>query len=228
MIRRFFASWLCVALAPLLVAQETASPRAASPKSDMSSTLRKGTEVKLILLETISSETAKNGQKVRMAVAEDLTSNGVIVIPKGTVARGEVSELRKAVPYERNGFFEIKPVNLTLANGTKLKLREYMPGEDACGDFGPCWAMWTFFAPLVLIGLTRTAIENRHYREAGTDSIEKRCSTDFGYLARGFTVQTNDSNPIRSPSPDASPSVVRPAVLAIQCSSQQDGSPNTH
>ena len=186
MIRRIFQSVLCICLAPLLVAEQAASPALTPAEEHGPIVLKKGTEVKLVLLEMVSSATAKNGQKVRMAVSEDVTLNGAILIPKGTLAAGEVTELRKAKPQKRNAFLEIKPIDLTLADGTRLKLREYQPGEDACGDFGPCWAMWTFFGPLVLLGLTMNSIDNRDLKEAGKDYVKRALLAGLRLPRAGF------------------------------------------
>ncbi len=222
MIRRMIQSALCICLSPLVVAQQVASP-ISTPV-----VLKKGTEVKLVLFETISSATAKNGQKVRMAVAEDVTLNGAIVIPRGSLATGEVTEIRKAKPQKRNGFFVIKPIDFMLADGTRLKLREYRPGEDSCEDFGACWAMWTFFGPLMLLVLTKTAIENRDYREAGKDYVRERCSPGYGFLARDLMILSSDHDSVRKPKPHVSQPAAQPDAQAVLCSSQQDRPPEAH
>ena len=53
--------------------------------------LKKGTPVKLKILETISSETAKIGDLVNFEVAEDVKVDDSIVIPVGNKARGFVA-----------------------------------------------------------------------------------------------------------------------------------------
>ena len=53
--------------------------------------LKKGTPVKLKILETISSETAKIGDLVNFEVAEDVKVDDSVVIPAGNKARGFVA-----------------------------------------------------------------------------------------------------------------------------------------
>ncbi len=53
--------------------------------------LKKGTPVKLKILNTISSETAKIGDLVNLEVAENVKVGDTIVIPAGNQARGFVA-----------------------------------------------------------------------------------------------------------------------------------------
>jgi len=80
MIRHTLQAALCIALSPLLVAQHT---RPLSKPVLVS--LPKGTQLNLVLLETISSFTARKGQAIRLAVATDLMAGGCVVIPVGYV-----------------------------------------------------------------------------------------------------------------------------------------------
>lgn len=68
--------------------------------------LKKGTDVHLVLLESVSSATATKGQSVHMAVLDDVTDgNGVIVIPKGTSATDVADGVIKAVPGKGTGAY---------------------------------------------------------------------------------------------------------------------------
>jgi len=191
MIGRFLSSTLCFVLAPLLVAQDMATtPVTTAAESGRTlAMLPRGTEVKLLLLESVSASKAENGQEVRMAVAEDVRANGAVVIPKNTPAMGKVNELIKPVSGKRNGYLSVNPASLKLPDGTGIKLREYSPGEDSCGDFGPCWVLYTLFGPLVLIGLIKTSIENRKLSEAGTDRTEHAGSVLSGYTGRDLRLR---------------------------------------
>jgi hypothetical protein len=167
MLRRLIESTTALCLALLLTAeavgQEARQPQvsAQTPVAQSSTNLPRDTEVELILMETVSSATATKGQAVRLAVAKDIFVQGRILIPRGTLASGVVSRVRKGVPGERDGNVEVRPVALTLADGTKLKLKEYPTGEDACGDMGPCWAFGLFavvISPLVVAVLPVVAV----------------------------------------------------------------------
>jgi hypothetical protein len=192
MIRRFLQSVLCLLtlclIHPPLLPTQTPPPSNRTQDNQIGPVaLKKGTEVRLVLLETVSSATVRNGQTVRMAVALDVTSNGVIVIPKGTPATGEITQLRKAVPKERDGHFEIKPMDLTLPGGAHVKLHEYPP--DACEPDGPCWLLKALAMPLYPLFLIHDAAERRDYPEEGKEFVEQECSPESGFLAAKLSVQ---------------------------------------
>lgn len=212
---KFLQSVLCLCLSPLLVAQEAADP-AIMPNRESSASAHavsaasikvpKGTEVNLVLLESISSATAKKGQTVHMAVAQDVEVDGTIVIPGGAPANGIVTHLRKAVPGKNDGYVELKGVGLTLPNGTPMKLSEYPPGEDACGDFGPCWVMFpvfgaidAIFAPLFAIRLIEGHDYNSKFKPQGKDVTRGPGERFSAYTARALTEQLQ--KPISQPDP---------------------------
>jgi hypothetical protein len=173
------ASGVSLILCPLLVAQETApiappqapaqtaaqqTPAALLPNSAV---VAKGVEVKFLLLDSASSATAAKGQPVHFAVAEDVLVDGHVAIPRGTPANGAVTRVRKGVPGEHDGSLTLEPREILLANGSRIKFGAYRPGEDACGDLGPCLALGIFvvaisplLVPLFLIA-TPSLIANR-------------------------------------------------------------------
>jgi len=172
---------LSLAVAGSLLAQQCAalgqeSAVARVVASDPTIPLKKGTEVKLVLLDSLSSATDFKGLAVRMAVAEDVLVDGVVVIPRGTAAKGVVKSVAKAVPGKSDWRLEVMPQEIVLANGTRLGLREFPAGEDGCAELGPCWMLYTWVAvlsPLVLAGLVVTSPfwikserEERAYRKA--------------------------------------------------------------
>src|ERR1051326_8140335 len=62
----------------------------AAPAADLK--VPKGTVVKLRLLEPMSSATAKLGDPVNLEVVEDVKVEGILIIPKGSKAKGFVAE----------------------------------------------------------------------------------------------------------------------------------------
>jgi hypothetical protein len=124
-------------------------PPAATPEpSSKPGVLARGTEVHLVLLDSISSATAKKGQTVHFAVAQDAKEGGVVVIPRGTPAEGIVTHIRKGIPGKHDGTLQLEPRQILLSDGSRLKLSRNRPGEDDCGDMGPCWALATFAVAL--------------------------------------------------------------------------------
>jgi hypothetical protein len=121
-----------------------------------------------------------------MAVAKDVIVNGLVVIPKGTLASGEVSKLIKAVPGEKDGFVWVRATNLILGNGEHPKLKEYRSGEGACGDMGPCWALLIVAAPFIPLALVERAVrasERPNKRQQGEDETIGVCHGVEGYTA---------------------------------------------
>ncbi len=188
MTSRLLVSALCLAFSPLLVAQQAASPIEAPTNMSKPVVLPKGTEVVFALLESVSTATATKGQKVRLVVARDVEVNGLVAIPKGTPATGEVTHLRKVIAGKRDGSFNIKPISLTLTGGEQLELREHPP--DACEPDFPCWLLMPFY-PLVLISEAADRSDNDNL-ESGMEFIEEECSPQWGFLAAKLSVRLSN------------------------------------
>jgi hypothetical protein len=79
------------ALSPSAVA-----PMAIIQPASADSVLRAGSEIPLILREelTTKKKTLRVGQRFQMEVAANISQNGVTIIPAGTPAIGEVTEVR--------------------------------------------------------------------------------------------------------------------------------------
>src|ERR1700674_2589941 len=58
------------------------------------STVPQGTKISVVTDKSVSSKTAKAGQTVTGSVAQDVTSNGSVVIPKGSAAKLTVSSVQ--------------------------------------------------------------------------------------------------------------------------------------
>ena len=68
-------------------------------------TLRAGTEVQLKVAEDLTTQhkELRNGQRIRLEVAEDVTLNGRIVIPAGSPAMGELTDIRNKGMWGKSG-----------------------------------------------------------------------------------------------------------------------------
>src|SRR5215471_8759349 len=60
--------------------------------ADATVVLRKGTQIKIRLNETVSSGQARIGQAVEFSVVDDMKVGDTVVIPKGSLAKGFVSD----------------------------------------------------------------------------------------------------------------------------------------
>ncbi len=117
MLRRIISSVLAVSLvSPLTLAQSAASNAAPSnaqqpvasappsaPKAAMQGFgLEDGTPVKLRSARTISSADAHTGDTLDFEVLEDVLAGGALVVPKGGIAWGTVTEAERRGPRRRH------------------------------------------------------------------------------------------------------------------------------
>lgn len=82
------------------------------------SVLRAGTEVPLTMREELTTKKKKLrvGQRFQMEVAADVTSGGVTVIPSGTPATGEITEVRNKGSWRKSGYIGARVVSLRLGD----------------------------------------------------------------------------------------------------------------
>lgn len=85
--------------------------------------LQDATPVKLRLTRNVSSEDAHVGDSVDFEVLEDVAANGIMVIPKGSVAIGSVTEAQPKRRMGRAGKLEIVLDYVRLADTEKAPVR---------------------------------------------------------------------------------------------------------
>jgi hypothetical protein len=123
-----FRKFLCVSTSvmSLAVTREPPFGRNAQPAQTQNSSrqhvLKDGTIVKLRLKEGLSSQLAQVGDRVAFTVTEDVRADDVLVIRKGSVARGTVTEARRK-GLLRGGRLTINVDAVRLANGGEARLR---------------------------------------------------------------------------------------------------------
>ncbi len=101
------------AVAPSIPAQAPARPFR----------LDDGTPVRLRLTRTISSAEAHVNEMVDFEVLEEVKVNDAVVIPKGSVALGEVTEAREKRRMGRGGKLQVEIESVRLTDGEKAPLR---------------------------------------------------------------------------------------------------------
>lgn len=121
-----------LALCPILAAQQNPVPASQSAPVAAPSgptqpppphTLLDGTPIKLRLSQTVSSADAKMGQDVAFEVTEDVQVDGVVVLPKGAAALGNVTEAEPKRRMGRGGKLDITISYARLADQEKVALR---------------------------------------------------------------------------------------------------------
>jgi hypothetical protein len=80
--------------------------------------LRAGTEVPLITREELTTKKKKLrvGQRVQMEVAADVVASGVTVIPSGTPATGEITEVRNKGMWGKSGYIGARAISLRMGD----------------------------------------------------------------------------------------------------------------
>jgi len=222
MIRWLLQSTLCLILCPLLAAQQvtppaapTDAPQSSTPAPVTASfrplqdfiTIPQYTKIELISLEEVSSAIATKGQSVRLAVANDVLVNGMVVIPKGTLASGVVSYVIKGAPGKRDGYISVDPRILFLNNGKTIK----MSGTIG-SDFGPYWFAYTFLAPLMLMIWILVAVDKVHKnkKSLGKDFVIHVCEN---HVWNGFTKDRSKIQSIDLPVAKSIPETAIPCKL---------------
>jgi hypothetical protein len=91
-----------------------APPRAVIIATPTESVLRAGTEVPLVMSESITTNGKKLrvGQRLRMAVASDVRLGSSVVIPAGSLAEGEVTDVRNKGMWGKSGRIEARALNV--------------------------------------------------------------------------------------------------------------------
>jgi hypothetical protein len=91
--------------------------------------LEDGTPVKLRMSQTVSSADAHVNDRVEFEVLEDIKVEDVIVIPKGGIAWGTVTEAQPKRRMARGGKLEIVMDSVRLTDGEKAALRATKEGK---------------------------------------------------------------------------------------------------
>jgi hypothetical protein len=93
--------------------------------------LEDGLPIKLRLTRTISSESAKTNDKIDFEVLESVKVKDVVIIPRGSIAWGTVTEAQSKRRMGRAGKLNVNIDDVRLASGEKAALRAV---RDVKGD----------------------------------------------------------------------------------------------
>src|SRR5580698_3616732 len=119
-------------LAGCVAAQDPTSVTLLSPSSTVDGyTLDSGTKVPLSMINSVSTKSSQEGDRVYLETAFPVLSNGRIVVPVGSWVAGTVTEVKKPGRVKGRGELYIRFDTLTLPNGVTRDLRSRMDGMDA-------------------------------------------------------------------------------------------------
>jgi hypothetical protein len=129
-----------------------ASPQAAalvvSAPTPSAAVLRTGTEVPLRLLEQLSTKEKqlRVGARFHLETAEPVIVQGVTVIPAGTPAEGEITDVRNKGMWGKSGRFTARLLYLTV-NGRRIRLGGEFNDKGSAGGAGAVAVSALVFAP---------------------------------------------------------------------------------
>jgi hypothetical protein len=142
-----------VKLALLGMAMLAAGPIAAQQQvviapAEASSVLRTGTPIILRMSETISTKdkVAKVNDRVRMEVAEAVAVNGVTIIPAGSPATGELTEVKYKGMWGKSGRLVGRVLTVN-ANGRTIRLSGAFDSQGGSGTVGAVAVSAIVFLP---------------------------------------------------------------------------------
>lgn len=112
----FFAAPCLAQTAPVTQPMTTAQAVAVLDAPAPTSVLRAGTEVPLLLREELTTKEKKLrvGQRVQMEVGSNVSVSGIVVIPAGTPAIGEITEVRNKGMWGKSGYIGARVLSLRL------------------------------------------------------------------------------------------------------------------
>jgi hypothetical protein len=94
------------------------APQAVILSAPAESVLRAGTEVPLRMLETVNSnnKSLREGARIRLEVAQSVQLGGNVVIPAGSQATAEVTEVRRKGMWGKSGRIEARVLNVRVGD----------------------------------------------------------------------------------------------------------------
>lgn len=137
------------AAALLLVSTTAASAQTAVlTQQPVANVLRTGTPISLRLIEglTTKEKLAKINDRVRMEVAEAVVMNGVTVIPAGSPAVGELTEVRNKGMWGKSGRLVGRALTVN-ANGRTIRLSGTFDSKGGSGTAGAVAVSAVVFLP---------------------------------------------------------------------------------
>lgn len=162
--------------------------------------LRSGTPVPLRLLEELTTKGKKLrvGQRFRMEVSESVVVQGTTVIPAGSPAIGEITDVRNKGGWGKSGHFGARILYVTV-NGRQIRLSGSFDDKGKAGGVGAVAVSAIIFLPA---GFFMT----------GTSATVAAGAAVKGYVDEDVQLALASAGP--APMVVSAPAVIRPAVAA--------------
>jgi hypothetical protein len=133
-----------------------APPQAVIIASPTESVLRAGTEVPLVMSESITTNGKKlrEGQRIHLAVASDVRLGSAVVIPAGSLAEGEITDVRNKGMWGKSGRIEARVLNVRVGDRL-IRLTGTFDDKGVTGTAGVVAAI--AFVPIAGFFMTGTS-----------------------------------------------------------------------
>ena len=142
-----------VAVVPVVIAPVAQAVILASPAEKI---LRSGTDVPLIMSESITTNGKKLrvGQRIHMQVASNVMLGSTVVIPVGSLAEGEVTDVRNKGMWGKSGRIEARALNVRVGDRL-IRLSGTFDDKGVTGTAGVVAAI--VFVPIAGFFVTGTS-----------------------------------------------------------------------
>ncbi len=144
---RLFACGLVLAPQIVLAQVQPAIAPISAPVTN-NAILRTGTEVPLRLLEelTTGGKKLRVGQQFRMETSAPVLVQGVIVIPAGSPAMGEITDVRNKGMWGKSGHLTARILHVNV-NGRQIRMTGGFDDKGVAGGIGAVAVSAIIFAP---------------------------------------------------------------------------------
>lgn len=131
-----------------LLAQSVIAPAPIAAPATNNAMLRVGTEVPLRLLEelTTGGKKLRVGQRFRMETSAPVLVQGVIVIPAGSPAVGEITDVRNKGMWGKSGRLVARVLSVTV-NGRQIRMTGGFDDKGVAGGVGAVAVSAIVFLP---------------------------------------------------------------------------------
>jgi hypothetical protein len=145
-----------VAVIPVAAVQ--AQPVAILEPVAQQNIVRAGTEVPLVTREALTTkhDKVRVGQRFQMEVASNVEVNGIVVIPIGTPATGEITEVRNKGMWGKSGYINARVISLRMGDRL-IRLTGNFDDKGVTGTAGVVGAV--AFVPIAGFFMTGTSAQ---------------------------------------------------------------------
>lgn len=117
-------------LTALLLTQEVPPAGAPAPADKRTFKVDKGTQVLLSMINSVSTKTASDGDRVYLETVFPILAGGRVVIPPGSYVAGTLTSIKRPGRVKGKGEFYLRFDSLTLPNGTTRDFRAQLKTLD--------------------------------------------------------------------------------------------------